>query len=76
MKTDKKFIIWFILWITFITVLIIYLTKYNNYKDKVVSLPEEIQLVKIGDTLIVEQITKDSIIIGFKQKEKIFYNGK
>lgn len=76
MKIDKKFIIWFILWITFITVLIIYLTKYNNYKDKVVSLPEEIQLVKIGDTLIVEQITKDSIIIGFKQKEKIFYNGK
>ena len=73
MKTDKEFIIWFILWITFISVLIIYLTKYNNYEDKVVSLPEEIQLVKIGDTLIVEQITKDSIIIGFKQKEKIFY---
>ena len=76
MKTDKNFIIQFILWITFITILIIYLTKYNNYKDKVVSLPEEIQLVKIGNTLIVEQITKDSIIIGFKQKEKIFYNGK
>ena len=73
MKTDKKFIIWFLLWITFITSLILYLTKYNNFNDKVVSIPEEIQLVKKGDTLIVEQITKDSIIIGFKQKEKRFY---
>ena len=68
MKTDKKFIIWIILWITFNPMLIIYLIKYNNYKYKVVSLPEKIQLVKIGDTLIVEQITKDSIIISFKQK--------
>lgn len=36
-------------------------------RDKQISLPEEIQLAKPGDTLIVESVT-DKINIGFKPK--------
>ena len=73
----KNIIIAYILFILSLIQLISYFILFiydnKNTNDKIVSLPEEIQLVKKRDTLIVEQITKDSIIIGFKQKEKRFY---
>ena len=57
------FILSFIFLILYI---ILFICDNKNTNNKVISLPEEIQLVKKGDTLIIEQITKDSIIISFK----------
>jgi len=39
----------------------------DNSDDKPISYPEEIQIAKAGDTLIVSSVS-DSIYIGFKKK--------
>ena len=72
-STTISYIIFILSFIQIILYIILFVCDNKNNNDKIVSLPEEIQLVKKRDTLIVEQITKDSIIIGFKQKEKRFY---
>ena len=74
MKNIIAYIIFILSLIQLILFVILFICDNKNTNDKIVSLPEEIQLVKKRDTLIVEQITKDSIIIDFKQKEKRFYN--
>ena len=76
MKNIIAYIIFILSLIQLILFVILFICDNKNTNDKIVSLPEEIQLVKKRDTLIVEQITKDSIIIDFKQKEKRFYNGE
>ena len=76
MKNIISYIIFILSLIQVTLFVILFICDNKNTNDKIVSLPEEIQLVKKRDTLIVEQITKDSIIIGFKQKEKRFYNGE
>lgn len=40
--------------------------KYESKQEKPISYPEEIQIAKAGDTLIVSSVS-DSIYIGFKQ---------
>ena len=70
MKTHIIPYIQFILSCIFLILyIILFLCDNKNTDDKVISLPKEIQLIKKEDTLIVSQITKDSIIIGFKQKK-------
>ena len=64
--TTIAYIIFILSFIQLILYIILFVWDNKNSNDKVISLPKEIQLVKKGDTLIVEQITKDSIIIGFK----------
>lgn len=39
-------------------------------KRQFVDLPEEISLAVVGDTLIVEKNTKDSLILGFFHPKK------
>lgn len=43
------------------------LQRYESKNDKPISYPEEIQIAKAGDTLIVSSVS-DSIYIGFKHK--------
>ena len=43
------------------------LQKYESKQEKPISYPEEIQIAKAGDTLIVSSVS-DSIYIGFKHK--------
>ena len=64
--TTIAYIIFILSFIQLILYIILFVWDNKNSNDKIISLPKEIQLVKKGDTLIVEQITKDSIIIGFK----------
>lgn len=46
---------------------IIILGLIQRYESKPISYPEEIQIAKPGDTLIIYAV-KDSIYIGFKNK--------
>ena len=64
--TTIAYIIFILSFIQLILYIILFVWDNKNSNDKIISLSKEIQLVKKGDTLIVEQITKDSIIIGFK----------
>ena len=64
--TTIAYIIFILSFIQLILYIILFVWDNKNSNDKIISLPKEIQLVKKGDTLIVEQITKNSIIIGFK----------
>ena len=41
--------------------------RYESKNDKPISYPEEIQIAKAGDTLIVSSVS-DSIYMGFKNK--------
>jgi len=43
------------------------LQKHESKNNKPISYPEEIQIAKAGDTLIVSSVS-DSIYIGFKHK--------
>lgn len=50
---------------TLVTVVMLLVKNNESKSDVIVSLPEEIQLAKTGDKLIIESITKDSISLGF-----------
>jgi hypothetical protein len=50
-------------------VLIFNLEKSHDLRQKPISYPEEIQIAKAGDTLIVNSVS-DSIYIGFKHLNK------
>lgn len=47
--------------------LVILATRKDDSNNKPISYPEEIQIAKAGDTLIVSSVS-DSIYIGFKHK--------
>ena len=51
----------------FISLVILSTVKDDSNVNKPISYPEEIQIAKAGDTLIVSSVS-DSIYIGFKNK--------
>jgi hypothetical protein len=67
-KTNNmKSIVQFMIGILLGIVVLGSLQKYESKNVKPISYPEEIQIAKAGDTLIVSSVS-DSIYIGFKHK--------
>ena len=61
----KKDIVYTLVVLTIFTIVFAFFANTVR-QNKYISLPEEIQLAEPGDLLFIEQVTKDSIIIGFK----------